>query len=148
MNGDGKADIVWQHDNGAAALWLMDGSNVTFAGQIGPFNPGPNWEIEGTGDFNGGDGKSDIIWQHDNGLTAMWQMDGTNATFVGAVGPFNPEAPWDIKATGDFNGDSKADILWQNDDGTPVIWTMDGTNVASIGAAGSFNPGSDWQVII
>jgi hypothetical protein len=27
--------------------------------------------------FNG-DSKADIIWQHDNGLTAMWQMDGTS----------------------------------------------------------------------
>ena len=146
LNGDGKADIVWQHDNGAAALWLMDGSNVTFAGQIGPFNPGPNWEIEGTGDFNGGDGKSDIIWQHDNGLTAMWQMDGTNATFVGAVGPFNPEAPWDIKATGDLNGDSKADIIWQHDNGAAAVWLMDGTDATFVGAIGPFNPGPSWEI--
>jgi hypothetical protein len=78
----------------------------------------------------------------------MWQMDGTNATFVGAVGPFNPGATWEIKGTGDFNGDGKDDIIWQGQDGTPAIWLMDGTDVVSIGAAGSFNPGSDWQVII
>jgi hypothetical protein len=52
-------------------------------------------DIEGTGDFNG-DGKSDIIWQGDDGTAAMWLMDGPNATFVGAVGPFNPGADWDI----------------------------------------------------
>ena len=38
----------------------MDGTNATFAGAAGPFNPGPSWEIKGTGDFNG-DGKSDIL---------------------------------------------------------------------------------------
>jgi serralysin len=115
------------------------------AGPVGS-NPGPSWQIKGTGDFNG-DGKSDILWQGQDGTPAVWLMDGTHATFVGAVGPFNPGPSWEIKGTGDFNGDSKADILWQNDDGTPVIWTMDGTNVVSIGAAGSFNPGSDWHVI-
>jgi hypothetical protein len=32
---------------------LMDGTNATFVGAVGPFNPGPSWEIKGTGDFNG-----------------------------------------------------------------------------------------------
>ena len=98
-------------------MWLMDGTNATFVGAVGPFNPGPSWQIKGTGDFNG-DGKSDIIWQGDDGTAAMWLMDGTNATFVGAVGPFNPGPSWQIKGTGDFNGDGKSDILWQGDDGT------------------------------
>ena len=52
----------------------------------------------------------------------MWLMDGTNATFVGAVGPFNPGPNWHIEGTGDYNGDNKSDILWQSDDGTPAIW--------------------------
>ena len=90
-------------------MWLMDGTNATFVGAVGPFNPGPTWHIKGTGDFNG-DGKSDIIWQGDDGTAAMWLMDGTNATFVGAVGPFNPGPTWHIKGTGDFNGDGKSDI--------------------------------------
>jgi hypothetical protein len=78
----------------------------------------------------------------------MWLMDGTNATSVGAVGPFNPGPTWHIKDTGDFNGDSKSDILWQHDNGTAAIWTMDGTDVLSIGAAGSINPGTDWHLIV
>ena len=102
---------------------------------------------KGTGDFNG-DGKADILWQGDNGTAAVWLMDGTNATFVGAVGPFNPGPSWHIEGTGDFNGDGKSDILWQGQDGTPAIWLMDGTNVVSVHAAGSFNPGSDWHVIV
>ena len=145
FDGDSKSDIPWQSNNGTAAIWLMDGTNSTFVGAVGPFNPGPTWHIKATGDFNG-DSKADIIWQHDNGLTAMWQMDGTNATFVGAVGPFNPEAPWDIKATGDFNGDGKSDIIWQHDNGLTAMWQMDGTNATFVGAVGPFNPGATWEI--
>ena len=145
FDGDNKSDIPWQSNNGTAAIWLMDGTNSTFVGAVGPFNPGPTWHIKATGDFNG-DSKADIIWQHDNGLTAMWQMDGTNATFVGAVGPFNPEAPWDIKATGDFDGDGKSDIIWQHDNGLTAMWQMDGTNATFVGAVGPFNPGATWEI--
>jgi hypothetical protein len=30
-------------------------------------------------------------------VAAMWLMDGPNATFVGAAGPFNPGPSWEIK---------------------------------------------------
>ena len=57
-------------------------------------NPGPSWHVEGTGDFNG-DGKSDILWQHDSGLPAIWTMDGTNITAGGAALP-NPGHDWHL----------------------------------------------------
>ena len=94
-------------------------------------NPGPSWHVEGTGDFNG-DGKSDILWQNDNGTPAIWLMDGLNADRRSRTCA-NPGPSWHVEGTGDFNGDGKSDILWQNDNGTPAIWLMDGVNV--IGAA-------------
>jgi FG-GAP-like repeat len=142
FNGDGKSDIIWQGDSGQAAMWLMDGSNVTFAGAVGPFNPGADWQIKGVGDFDG-DGKSDIIWQHSGGQAAMWLMDGTDTTFVGAVGPFNPGANWHIEGTGDFNDDGKSDILWREDNGLVAEWHMDGTEATWVGAVGSSTPGED-----
>jgi len=145
FDGDGTSDILWQGDDGTASMWLMDGTNATFVGAVGPFNPGPTWHIKGTGDFNG-DGKDDIIWQGQDGTASMWLMDGTNATFVGAVGPFNPGPTWHIKGTGDFNGDGKDDIIWQGDDGTASIWLMDGTNATFVGAVGPFNPGTSWEI--
>ena len=108
----------------------MNGTNAASVGAVGPFNPGPSWQIKGTGDFNG-DGKSDILWQNTTAQPAIWLMNGTNATFGGAAGSFNPGPSWHIKGTGDFNGDGKSDILWQSDDGTPAIWLMNGTNAAS-----------------
>ena len=41
--------------------------------------------MEDTGDFNG-DGKSDILWQNDNGQAAIWLMNGLNPIAGAAVG--------------------------------------------------------------
>jgi hypothetical protein len=40
----------------------MNGMNFIGGGAAGSFNPGPSWQIKGTGDFNN-DGRSDILWQ-------------------------------------------------------------------------------------
>jgi hypothetical protein len=136
FNGDGDSEIIWQHDSNNL------GSNVTFAGAVGPFNPGADWQIKGVGDFDG-DGKSDIIWQQSGGQAAMWLMDGTDTTFVGAVGPFNPGASWHIEDTGDFNDDGKSDILWRDNNGLVAEWHMDGTEASWVGAVGSSTPGED-----
>ena len=92
-------------------------------------------------DFNG-DGKSDILWQNDNGTPAIWLMNGTS--YVTGATLANPGPTWHIKASGDFNGDGKSDILWQNDNGTPAIWLMNGTSYVS-GATLS-NPGTSWHI--
>jgi hypothetical protein len=107
--------------------------------------PGPSWHIKDNGDFND-DGKSDILWQNDNGTPSIWLMNGFAAQSTGAAGLFNPGPSWHIKATGDFNFDGPADILWQNDDGTPAIWLMNGLTVLINGPAGAFNPGPSWQI--
>jgi hypothetical protein len=91
------SDILWQNTNGQAAIWLMNGVNATAVGAVGPFNPGPSWHIEGTGDYND-DNKSDILWQNDNGTPAIWTMDGMNVISVGAAGSFNPGQDWHIIA--------------------------------------------------
>ena len=95
FNGDGHGDILWQSSNGTPAIWLMDGTNAVTVGAAGSFNPGPSWQIKGTGDFNG-DGKSDILWQGSDGTPAIWLMDGTHAVTVSAAGSFNPGHDWHV----------------------------------------------------
>ena len=41
-NGDGKADILWQNDDGTPAVWLMDGTSVISGANVG-VDPGANW---------------------------------------------------------------------------------------------------------
>src|SRR5262245_17895381 len=98
FNSDGRSDIVWQNSDGTPALWFMDGVNTTFHNVVaGGFNPGPSWQIKGTGDFNG-DGMSDILWQGSDGTPAIWLMDGMNFISGSAAGAFNPGHDWHVIA--------------------------------------------------
>ena len=141
FNGDGKADILFQNDNGTAQVWLLNGTSLSTAGAALP-NPGPTWHARESADFDG-DGKSDILWQNDSGAAAVWLMNGTGLSSFGAALP-NPGPAWHEKAAADFNADGKADILWQNDNGTAAVWLMNGTAVSAYGAALP-NPGPTWH---
>jgi hypothetical protein len=139
FNGDGKADILWQNDNGLPAIWTMNGS--TPIGYATLPDVGPTWHVEATADFNG-DGKADILWQNDNGLPAIWTMNGGTPIGYAALSDVGPT--WHVEAAADFNGDGKADILWQNDNGLPAIWTMNGST--PIGYAALSDVGPTWHV--
>ena len=95
------------------------------SGAAGSSNPGPSWQVKGSGDFNG-DGKADILWQNSDGTAAIWLMNGTNVLTVRRRRLQSGAELARSRRSGDFNGDGKADILWQNNDGTPAIWLMDG----------------------
>ena len=71
-----NGDILWQNDNGQAAIWLMHGLNPIAETGVGA-NPSPSWHVKEAGDFNY-DGSSDILWQNDNGQAAIWLMNGAS----------------------------------------------------------------------
>ena len=165
--GDGRQDLLLQHNTGLSGAWFMDGYNQIGAAftQPGGLNDPVDigWRIAGTGDFNA-DGRPDIVWQHSEGVQplgwiAIWFMDGTNR-----LDKVNPaltgwayteprqasDMLWRIKTVGDLNGDAKPDLVWEYDDGTTQwqgLWLMNGINRIE---ANMFNPqlplNSGWTV--
>jgi len=108
FNGDGKADILWQNDNGQATVWLMQGLTFLSSVNVGA-NPGPTWHVKGSEDFNG-DGKADILWQYDSGQAMVWLMNGTTVLSTSNVGA-NPGSPWHVTSNDHTAATSISSIL-------------------------------------
>jgi hypothetical protein len=48
VNGDGKADILWQNNDGSVAAWYLDGKNVLFTAKLNPSNTNSTaWKVVG-----------------------------------------------------------------------------------------------------
>ena len=73
--------------------------------------PGTGWRVVHSADFNG-DRKKDLVWQHTDGSSALWLMDGLTPTSGAVV--LGPATGWQVIQTGDFNGDGKSDLVWQH----------------------------------
>jgi hypothetical protein len=150
FNGDGRSDILWQHDNGTVRDWLGQ-ANGGFVGNTANLNinPGPGWHVAGTGDFNG-DGVSDILWHNDGGFVREWLGQEEYGGFGDNVENvnINTGTSWHVVGTGDFNGDGRSDILWRGDDGTVREW-LGQPNGGFVGntAHVNVNPGAEWHVV-
>ncbi|HEX5000622.1 MAG TPA: FG-GAP-like repeat-containing protein, partial [Terriglobia bacterium] len=139
FNGDGRGDILWQHADGSAAIWLMNGSSPSAGGiLIGGMT---GWSVNKLGDFNG-DGKADILWQHTDGSAAIWLMNGLSPISAGWL--IGGGSGWSVSHVGDFNGDGKSDLLWSHTDGSAAIWLMDG--VSQTGVVWLIGAGTGWSV--
>jgi hypothetical protein len=71
LNGNGPADIIFQHDSEAVVIWEMNASGVQSL-NLAALNPGPEWHLVGVRDMTN-DAKADILFQHDSGGAAIWQ---------------------------------------------------------------------------
>jgi len=130
FNFDGRDDFLWRNtNNGAVALWLMNGS--TPIGQNIISGAPLAWSIAGIADFNG-DGADDILLRHTDGTLAHWTTNGVTQTSAAIIQVVPNE--WQIAGLGDFDGDGRADILWRSTvNGGLAEWRMDGTT--QLGAA-------------
>ena len=93
--------ILWADTSGDVAIWLM--SKGAFSSGIDPGALPLNWQVAGTGDFNG-DGTGDILWRNTaNGELAIWFMSGGQVSSAVDVGRLSTD--WTVVGTGDFEGD-------------------------------------------
>ena len=77
-----------------------------------------------------GDGKSDVLWRNDDGLIAIWQMDGSRIAAADPVMTLSND--WHIVDVGDYDGNGKSDILFRNDNGSTMEWQMDGSHIQTV----------------
>ena len=91
--------------------------------------PGLDWKIEHTGDFNG-DGTDDVLLRNDNGLIHTWLLDN-NAKIIDRVNLEHTSWDWNIEQVGDFNGDGTDDVLIRRYDGQVHSWLLENAQIKS-----------------
>jgi subtilisin family serine protease len=152
LNGDGRADLFWQHrGDGRISVWLMDGVNVIAGTLLSPSQVADtNWKIVGTADFDG-NGSRDLVWHHQaDGRIAVWLMNGTTLVSGTLTSPGQvADTNWKIRAVGDLNTDGKPDLIWQHiADGRISVWLMDGlTLVSGTLLTPSEVPDTNWHIV-
>jgi hypothetical protein len=134
----GSVFIGWSGDSDC-----IDGSLTMYASRscVARFDLPQSNLTRLRGDLNG-DGMSDILWQHTDGRSSAWSMNGVNLS--AGAGLLGPGTGWSIIRRADFNADGKTDILWQKSDGSVAAWLMDGMNLSS--GAALLGPGTAWSV--
>jgi hypothetical protein len=107
INGDGKADIVWQnHATGGLAAWLMNGALAYGQQSLSvPVFSDLTWKIRGVGDVDG-DGRADLVWQNVvSGQTGVWFLNwftvvGQSDLYFTSGIAIVPDTNWQIVGPG------------------------------------------------
>ena len=131
-DGDGRADLVWQHANGTLAIWFMNGTQVTRTNLLGiPVVSDTAWQIAAVGDINN-DRRADLVWRHRDGWIATWLLQGTAVigTQFFSVGRVADPA-WRIAAAGKTDSISPPALVWQHQTGGVAVWYVNGPTVLS-----------------
>ena len=132
FDGDGQPDLVLRHKtSGLLAAWFLDGTTLRDGQMLSPSNVAdPGWHVKAAADFDG-DHKTDLLWQHDNGTTAAWLMDGAILRDGASLTPAkNADTRWSLFGTAIANADGYADVVWRHTQtGAVAIWMMNGFNL-------------------
>ena len=138
--GDRTTDLLWRHKTtGENIDWLMRNVPVNssswrphpIGGGFLPTIASADWEVKGTGDFDG-NGRADIIWRHKmTGQNIAWLMDG-HTVVLSAFLPTIADTNWEMRGVGDLDADGKADVILRHKvTGKNIAWLMNGASVGS-----------------
>lgn len=142
FNADGKADVLLKNADGRVTVWMMDGSTPRPAPQSKDVAPAGNVWVPTTGGDFYGTCKSGILWQHPDGRTAIWGMDGSDQVSAQSALLLAAGTGWTAKLVGDFDGDGMEDILWTHTDGRVALWLMNGKT--QVGGGVLLPAGTGW----
>jgi hypothetical protein len=148
FNGDGTSDILLHRDSGTTRTFEVL-SMKNFAVQSAPIVQvtGVDWNVDGTGDFNG-NGTSDILEHRIVGGNMNVQVVTLQNNVVQSVSLLaNIGSDWQIDGTGDFNHNGTSDILMHRDSGnvrTFEILTINNNTI--VGANVVAQTGTNFQV--
>jgi len=148
FSGAGRNDILWQANDGALAVWQMDGTQIAAGAQIG--NLGTAWHVVGVADFAGvsasaavpQNGDDAILLQNDDGALSLWQMDGL--AVASEVALPDPGPDWQVVGVGDLDGNGRQDIVLEDGGGDVAVWGMQGSTI--VASAIIANVGQNWHV--
>jgi hypothetical protein len=148
LNGDARADLILQHEQGALVVWYMNGSTRIGLDSLNPSAiDGNDWKIVGAGDVNG-DVKPDLIWQQtSSGLIGAWLMNGATADSVVLLNPSQVSTAWKIRGVVDLDGDGQTDLVWQHDNGALGVWLMAGITATSMQAIAPSSVPTTWRLV-
>ncbi len=151
FNGDGKPDLLWQHQgDGRLSVWLMNG--LTQLSALAPDPPEVTdtaWKIVGTGDVDG-DGNADVFWQNTTtGDLSLWTMNGLQLISGDPLVPSNAgDSNWRVRAVADVNHDGHPDLIWQHvTQGWVSVWTMTGRTMIEGHLLSPYAVDPAWQVV-
>ncbi|KFY32373.1 hypothetical protein V493_00257 [Pseudogymnoascus sp. VKM F-4281 (FW-2241)] len=138
LDGDGRAEYIWVHDNGAVTVWWNGGFDQNSNPKVNWFPGSGEVVASGIGDGQGvrfadinGDGKADFIHLAKDGAMTLYMNLGRQGT---KWGWWN----WGVQAAGvgaarsyvrfaDLNGDGRADyVTLKADTGEVYAWTNNG----------------------
>jgi hypothetical protein len=141
FNGGGKSDIAWRNTDGDVAIWLMNGTQIVSAPDIG--NVPTSWTIVGQRQLNNS-GFADLIWRNTDGDVAIWLMNGAQILSAPDLG--NVPTSWTIVGTSAYKASKGyAELFWRNTDGDVAIWEINGTQILAAPDLG--NVPTSWSIV-
>ena len=93
---NGKVDLVFQHSNGALAVWFLKGLNLIKADKIFlPEGLDPGWRVKTLVDLDKC-GTVELVVQHTDGRLAAWAINGIMFKSAQSLTPENPGPGWQV----------------------------------------------------